>query len=264
MAERPTLINSVVRALSLLDAIGSEPGPVTAKRLARMVDLPLPTAYHLPRTLLHEGYVDRADGGYVLGEQVSTLAARRVDPDAGGRAHRILRNLHDEVHAAAYLSVLDGGCIRLVDVVDSVENPRTDLWVGFDGAAHATALGKAVLAALPYETRQDYLSSHPLVDLTARTKTSRRLLLEELDLSPELTRDVEEYAVGTTCLAVPVPSRTVTAAVAISVPTDRTGRIQHSPQALRRAAQLVAVSVDAGAAGAAGAAGGTPAAQNSG
>lgn len=245
MAGQPTLINSVVRALNLLDAIAAEPGPVTAKRLARTVDLPLPTTYHLLRTLLHEGYLDRVDGGYVLGERVSMLAARRLDPDPGGRTHRILRALHDEAQAAAYLSVLDDGCIRLVDVADSVENPRTDLWVGFDGAAHATALGKAVLAALPEDTRQDYLSCHPLVDLTPHTLTSRRLLLEELDHSPELTHDFEEYAVGTTCLAVPVPSTTVTAAVAISLPVSRSSRAVGTQQALRRAANLVAVSVDA-------------------
>jgi DNA-binding IclR family transcriptional regulator len=243
MQPQPTLINSVVRALNLLDAVGTEPGPVTAKRLARMVDVPLPTAYHLLRTLLHEGYLDRVDGGYVIGERVSSLAARRLSTDPGGRTHRILRALHDEVGAAAYLSVLDGGCIRLVDVADSVENPRTDMWVGFDDAAHATALGKAVLAALPDDVRQDYLSSHPLNDLTRHTQTSRRLLLEELDSSPELTRDREEYAVGTECIAVPVPSLTMTAAVAISVPSVRVAEVPDRLQALRRAASLVAVSV---------------------
>jgi DNA-binding IclR family transcriptional regulator len=245
MAEQPTLINSVVRALTLLDTVGAQPGPVTAKRLARLVDLPLATTYHLLRTLVHEGYLDREEGGYVLGDRVSTLAVRRLGADPGGRTHRVLRGLHDELGAAAYLSVLDDGCIRLVDVADSPEAPRTDMWVGFQDAAHATALGKAVLAALPDDSRRDYLSSHPLVDLTPRTQTSSRLLLEELAHSPELTVDREEYAVGTACLAVPVPSRTLTAAVAISVPVAKAGRVSGSGQALRRAAQLIALSTDA-------------------
>jgi len=245
MATQPTFIQSVVRALNLLDAVGAEPGPVTAKRLARVAGLPLATTYHLLRTLVHEGYLDRAEGGYVLGDRVSTLAGRRLDADPGGRAHRVLRALHDELGAAAYLSVLDGGCIRLVDVADSPENPRTDMWVGFQDAAHATALGKAVLAALPDDARRDYLASHPLVDLTPHTQTSRRRLLDELTRSPELTQDREEYAVGTTCLAVPVPARTMTAAVAISVPVARAGRVGGSQRALRRAAGLIALSADA-------------------
>lgn len=244
MATQPTLINSVVRALNLLDAVGSEPGPVTAKRLARGADLPLATTYHLLRTLVHEGYLDRLEGGYVLGERVSTLAGRRVLADPGGRAHRVLRELHNELGAAAYLSVLDDGCIRLVDVADSPEHPRTDMWVGFDDAAHATALGKAVLAALSDDARGDYLASHPLVDLTPHTTTSRRVLLAELASSPGLTRDREEYAVGTTCLAVPVPSSKVTAAVAISAPVGRAGDATAAERALRRAARLIAISAD--------------------
>ncbi len=245
MATQPTLINSVVRALNLLDMVGAEPGPVTAKRLARLAELPLATTYHLLRTLLHEGYLDRVEGGYVLGDRVSTLAGRRVLTGPGGRTHRVLRALHDEVDAAAYLSVLDGTCIRLADVADSTDNPRTDMWVGFEDAAHATALGKAVLAALPDETRRDYLSSHALVDLTPHTQTNGRRLLEELAHSPELTRDREEYAVGTTCLAVPVPSHRLTAAVAISVPVSRSGQVAGTERALRRAAALIALSADA-------------------
>ncbi|MBD3784090.1 MAG: helix-turn-helix domain-containing protein [Micrococcales bacterium] len=246
MATQPTLIHSVVRALGLLDLVGAEPGPVTAKRLARLADLPLPTTYHLLRTLVHEGYLDRVEGGYVLGDRVSALAGRRTLPGPGGRGHRVLRALHDELGAAAYLSVLEDGRVRLVDVADSVENPRTDMWVGFEDAAHATALGKAVLAALPDDSRRDYLASHPLVDLTARTQTNGRRLLEELRHSPMLTRDLEEYAVGTTCLAVPLPSRTVTGAVAVSVPVGRAGRIVDGERALRRAAFLVALAADSG------------------
>lgn len=242
---QPTLINSVVRALSLLDAVGSQGSAVPAKKLARLVGLPLATTYHLLRTLVHEGFLDRVDGGYVLGDRVNALAERRAATDPGGRTHRVLRQLHDELEAAAYLSVLDDGCIRLVDVADSPEAPRTDMWVGFDDAAHATALGKAVLAALPGDTRRDYLASHPLVDLTPSTVTSSRLLLAQLEQSPTLAVDREEYAVGTTCLAVPVPSQRMSAAIAVSVPVERRARIVGAEQALRRAARLVALSADA-------------------
>lgn len=246
MAETgPTLINSVVRALSLLDAVGSQPAAVPAKKLARLVGLPLGTTYHLLRTLVHEGFLDRVDGGYVLGDRVSTLVQRRSGTDAGGRTHRVLRSLHDEVGAAAYLSVLDGNCIRLVDVADSTAHPRTDMWVGFEDAAHATALGKAVLAALPADTRRDYLASHPLVDLTPSTTTSRRRLLAEIAQSPSLTFDGEEYAVGVTCLAVPVQARTLTGAVAVSVPAEQRSRLPETAGALRRAARLIALSADA-------------------
>lgn len=240
----PTLITSVVRALTLLDAVGSEERPVTAKRLSRVTQLPLATTYHLLRTLAHEGYLARQEGGYVLGQQVATLAARREGTAAAERDREVLAQLHAETRAAAYLSVLESDVVRLVDVVDSPAAPRTDMWVRFEDAAHATALGKAVLAALPLPERRDYLASHPLDDLTPSTVTSRRVLLEQLELHRERAVDHEEYALGTSCLAVPLPTRGVVGAVAISVPACRGGQLAEHEPALRRAAALLALQHD--------------------
>lgn len=88
MPDGPTLINSVRRAVHLLDAVGSAGGPVPAKALARRTQLPLATTYHLLRTLVHEGYLTRQQGGYVLGDRLTTLVANgpaRERPDAPPR-----------------------------------------------------------------------------------------------------------------------------------------------------------------------------------
>ncbi|MFP5336309.1 MAG: IclR family transcriptional regulator [Actinomycetes bacterium] len=241
MPTQPTFIRSVTRALALLEAVGSSSRPVPAKSLARQTALPLPTAYHLLRTLVHEGYLGRTDAGYVLGDRATALAgAGHVGGVPLAESHRVLQNLHDEVRAAAYLSVMHDGEIRLVDVVDSPATPRADLWVGFHDAAHATALGKAVLSTLPEQTRREYVETHELVDLTRHTVTDRRVLLHELDDAAEFALDREEYAVGTACLAVPVPSTTVNAAVAVSVPVRQLRRVLDQRVALRRAARLIA------------------------
>lgn len=237
MAVQPTLINSVVRALNLLDAVGAAGAPVPAKRLAHAVGLPLPTTYHLLRTLVHEGYLARTPDGYVVGDRVDALATGGAQPR---RSRQVLQQLHDELGAAAYLCVLDDGEIRLAEIVDSPAAPRTDLWVGLHAAAHATALGKAVLATLPEADRRDYLARHPLVDLTPRTVTSARVLLHELDAEGDIAVDHEEYALGTVCLATPVPGASM--AVAVSLPVPRAGAVLARADALRRAARLVALA----------------------
>jgi DNA-binding IclR family transcriptional regulator len=155
MGTQQTLIRSVSRALSLLDAVGEAGRPVPAKSLARRTGIPLPTTYHLLRTLVHEGYLQRTDIGYALGDRIGVLSASLSI--ASARRHQLLQHLHDELHAAAYLSVLEDGEIRLTDVVDSPGAPRVDLWVGFHDAAHATALGKAVLSTLPQHQRREYV-----------------------------------------------------------------------------------------------------------
>lgn len=241
MPTQPTFIRSVSRALSLLDAVGSATRPVPAKSLARQTGVPLPTTYHLLRTLVHEGYLRRTEAGYVLGDRADALAGRPAHCVVSvSHSHQVLQHLHDELRAAAYLSVLDDGEIRLVDVVDSPGAPRTDLWVGFHDAAHATALGKAVLSTLPEQTRREYVETHELPGLTRNTVTDRRVLLHELDSLSDYALDREEYAVGTACVAVPVPSTAFSAAVAVSVPATGLRRVIDRRDALRRAARLIA------------------------
>ncbi|MGV9312961.1 helix-turn-helix domain-containing protein [Streptomyces sp. NPDC003691] len=91
----PTLITSVQRALRLLEAASSYPAGAPAKVLARAAAIPLPTAYHLLRTLVHEGYLRRENGVFVLGDAVGRLGPeapsaplqnRRSSPKSGTAA----------------------------------------------------------------------------------------------------------------------------------------------------------------------------------
>ncbi|MFB9839768.1 helix-turn-helix domain-containing protein, partial [Actinoallomurus acaciae] len=81
----PTLIGSVRRALHLLDAVCASERPATAKRLAHALDLPLPTVYHLLRTLVYEGYLRKLDDGYVLGGRANGLRQGNARQAAVGR-----------------------------------------------------------------------------------------------------------------------------------------------------------------------------------
>ncbi|QIK72590.1 IclR family transcriptional regulator [Propioniciclava coleopterorum] len=245
MAAEPTLINSVIRALTLLETVGDAGRPVTAKQLSRLTDIPLPTAYHLLRTLVHEGYLVRSDGGYVMGDQVGHLARAQRANAIPQRARHVLRTLQQQLGAAAYLAFLDDGEIDIVDIVDAPGAPRTDLWVGLHEAAHATALGKAILGALPDERRADYLARHPLLDLTPHTHTNRRALLAELDAEPGIAVDIQEYALGTTCIAAAVPGSHAVGAVAVSLPTTNLDTALAHRSTLRRAASLLSLALEA-------------------
>jgi hypothetical protein len=110
----------------------------------------------------------------------------------------------EDVGATAYLSRFADGEMHLVDIVDAIRNPRVELWVGLQSSAHATALGKQILADLPDEERLDYLSRHRLEELTPRTISDRTTLLTQLEHSPGWAVDHEEYVIGATCVAVPV------------------------------------------------------------
>ncbi|WP_341935059.1 IclR family transcriptional regulator [Microbacterium sp. LWO14-1.2] len=217
----PTLIGSVQRALRLVDIVANSPRPMPVKTLSAVTGLTTGTTYNLVRTLIHEGYLTSEPDGLVLGTR---FPAFQSETDARGvflaRVRAALRTVTDEVGATAYLSRYHDGEMHLVDIVDAVRNPRIELWVGLDASAHATALGKQILADLSDDERLDYLSRHRLEELTPRTISDRRTLLTQLEHSPGFAVDEEEYAIGNTCVAVPVIAPNVMASLAISLPSE--------------------------------------------
>jgi DNA-binding IclR family transcriptional regulator len=239
----PTLIGSVRRALHLLDAVCASERPATAKRLAHALDLPLPTVYHLLRTLVYEGYLRKLDDGYILGGRANGLRQGNARQAAVGRARPVLAHLRDEMRAAAYLSTYEDGEIVLVDVVDGPGAECVDLWVGMRDAAHATAFGKCILSCLDKPGRDDYLARHELADLTPRTVTDRRVLERALGAGPPYAVDREEYLLGTACLAAPVRAPGFVGAIAISVPIHRFASSVADADRLRRIARRIARAV---------------------
>jgi IclR family transcriptional regulator, acetate operon repressor len=240
---QPTLIGSVQRALNLVDAVGASDRPVPAKALARLTGQNLSTTYHLLRTLVFERYLRRDGGGYVLGDRITALGRPTTSGILVAKVRPLLRALHDELHAAAYLSIYHGGEIQFVDVADSPDNPRVDLWVGLHDAAHACALGKAVLGGLSGVDREDYLARHDLADLTRHTITDRENLRRDLAANPVLALDREEYAVGTVCVAAAVVAPDVVGAVAVSVPVRRLAQVVTRGDALTHTARLAAMAL---------------------
>jgi DNA-binding IclR family transcriptional regulator len=203
VGDHPTLIQSVQRALRILEVIAEHGGRARAKEVARVTGLPLATTYHLLRTCTYEGWLQRLDdGSYVLGHRIDVVRAGGTAARGLAHARPALEWLRDALGGAVYLARYVDGEIVVAEIVDSPRAPRIDLWVGIHDAAHATALGKCILGQLPAGDREDYLSRHPLHDLTPRTVVDRRRLT--LPGPADVAVDDGEYAVGVCCLAATV------------------------------------------------------------
>lgn len=241
-AAAPTLITSVSRALELADAVARSARPVPAKQLARATGLSLGTTYNLLRTLVHEGYLAQETDGFVLGPAHPSQAA--LGPGALlARARGALTDLHEHLHAAAYLSRYADGEIEIVDIVDGPAAPRVDLWVGVQESAHATAFGKQILASLAAEDRADYLGRHPIVSLTPYTVRTPGELERRAVLSPGISLDEQEYALGCKCLAVPVAARGFVGSLAVSLPVASRASAATLARELAAAAERLSVTI---------------------
>jgi DNA-binding IclR family transcriptional regulator len=222
------LLTSVGRALEVLETIAASPQPLPAKAVAQRLGLSLGTSYHVLHTLEHAGYVVRLGHGcYGLGTKLPALyrmfhAQFELIPPL----RPLLTELADRAGEDTYLAVIRSGEIVVADVV---EGSRTlhfgDLGVGFSPMAHATALGKVLLAAAPEETVDAYLHERRLRPFTRRTLVERRHIKRQLRAIGELglAKDLEELAEGCCCVAVPVldASGTAVASIGLSTPAAR-------------------------------------------
>jgi DNA-binding IclR family transcriptional regulator len=175
MGSEPTdLIQSVSRALRILEQVAQADRPLPVKVIARRCGLNLSTAYHLARTLSYEGYLVRqADGRYLVGSKV----AERFHEVVGSfqrppPADAVLRHLAASSGHTAYLARMAADRVVVVEVVEGRFSPwLEDLQVGLDSAAHATALGKSLLATLPRRGRREVLVRQGLRPFTRNTPT---------------------------------------------------------------------------------------------
>jgi DNA-binding IclR family transcriptional regulator len=246
MGDRPTLIQSVQRALRIIELIAERGGRARAKEVARAAGLPLATTYHLLRTCAHEGWLQRLDdGSYVLGHRIDAVRAGGTAARGVAHARPALEWLRDALGGAVYLARYADGEIVVEEIVDGPRTPRIDLWVGIHDAAHATALGKCILGQLPVADREDYLARHPLHDLTPRTVVDRRRLA--LPGPDDVAVDDGEYAVGVCCLAATVATGTGIGAVGV-VASKRTVSAPVARQTLLTGAGRVSRALRLGAA----------------
>lgn len=217
------------RVLKLLDFISRQSGAVTAKTVARHLDVSLPTAYNLLNSLIGEGYIERVEGrkGYRLGPMIALLYKRSlIGGDLVSDVQPVLEDLAERTGQRTYLALFDEGEVTVAEIKQMPGSPKLrEQSPGFEGAAHALALGKVLLANSSREELEAYKDSHPLKAFTSHTITDPSAL--DLDLNcvknTGIATDLEEFSHGLCCIAAPIYNGTgqVEASVAISTTRRR-------------------------------------------
>jgi DNA-binding IclR family transcriptional regulator len=245
--EHSAPFHSVRYALRVLEAIAGHRDGVTQAELSQQTGLPPGHLSHLLAMLCRENYVEELeDGTYVVGESLVLLGSGGDRERAlSERLQRTLDDLRDTVGAAIYLSRYKNGEQEVTRYADSPATPAVNEWVDFRSALHATAIGKCLLGQLDHDGRKDHLSRHKTARLTSRTITDERLLLSTLDRQPPTVPvlDLQEYAVGTVCAAVPVTAGASVGCLALSLPVEHAYRLRHAAETLSRQAAPVMLSL---------------------
>jgi DNA-binding IclR family transcriptional regulator len=174
------------------------------------------------------GYVvrDGGNGSYKLGPRLAALSNGSVKfEQLRWRAVPPLQALAEATGETAHVGILHGTQVVTVQLVDGHHDVRMHGTVGKRSPAHASSLGKVLLAYFPEPEIDEWLRSAELKAVTPNTVVDpaefRRHLQEIRALGYAL--DNEELELGLRCVAAPITDHTgmVVASVSISAPTTR-------------------------------------------
>lgn len=175
-------VQSLARGLSVIKAFGSDRQRQTLSEVARTTGLTRATARRFLLTLTELGYV-RTDGSQfwltprVLELGYSYLSALSL-PDVA-RPH--LETLAERIKESTSVSVLDGDDVVYIARVPVNRIMTVTITLGTRFPAHATSMGRVLLAGLPAAELDSYLVRAELRPITARTITTVEGLRAELD-----------------------------------------------------------------------------------
>ncbi len=202
------MINSVRKALDIVNLFTPNDPRLTLAEISARLGLPKSTAHNLLGTLVTCGLVERTpDDHYALGRAIIALTqAVLVNVELRDRVAPLLRELADYCRQSGYLTVRDGDYCLYIYAVESPRRLMARTAVGDRAHLHCTAVGKAILSALPEDDVRAIVQRAGLPASTNQTITRLDVLLAELERTRErgYSMDNGEHELNTYCIGAPV------------------------------------------------------------
>ncbi len=221
-------IQSVDRALTLLETIAELGGETTLSRLAERTGLNISTCHHLLATLVQRGFVAKAVSrrGYALGARILYLSHVCLQVDLPRRAQSAVDRINQATGETVHLAALQGDALVNILKREARHAVRVDAGtIGTADAAHATATGKAMLAWLPEDEMRRIVTAHGMTRFTPNTITDFAALSEDLRLVRRdgCAIDREEFRPGVICVGAAIrdQSGAVVGSISASAPSMR-------------------------------------------
>lgn len=211
---------SVQRTFAVIEHLAAQ-GPMSLRRVARDLGVPVGSAHRLVASLADAGVAERNSRGewqltYRLVEITGVQLARS---GLTSRARPVLQGFAAQSGQSAFLATRSGRRhIVYLDKVQSDAEVQLYVELGARRPIHATALGKAILAHLPAPDVDEILAAE-LPALTEHTVTDPALLRGQIDqiTTCGYATDKDEAVLGVSCLAAPVFDHAGSVVGAVSV-----------------------------------------------
>ncbi|MDV6014123.1 IclR family transcriptional regulator [Haloechinothrix sp. LS1_15] len=211
--------STTARVCALLTAFRPGDEALSVSELARRAGLPKTSTHRLVSHMIANGLLERDGAAVRLGLrlfEIGQLAIRQRGLVDSARPH--LADLREATRNTVHLAVLEGTEVVYLDVLRGPDAPRLPSRIGGRFPAHATGVGKAILAHAGEQAVEKVLETS-LPAVSRRTITSPAILRKQLATirAEGVAYDLEESGVGVVCAASPVLDGEGAAVAAISI-----------------------------------------------
>jgi DNA-binding IclR family transcriptional regulator len=199
----------VVRAIKLLRHIAAGNPVSNQTRAARELGLSRTTLLRLLHTLEREGFIEKSAAGddYTLGTGLIELAAGKIlSLDVARVSDPVLTRLARTLGLSCHLGMLDER--EVVYVLRAAPNKHlvSNVHVGTRLPAHASSMGRVILAHMPTEDVEELFEGAELFPVTDKTPTTLPALQRDLAAirASGLADSRSTYEIGIDSIAAPV------------------------------------------------------------
>jgi IclR family pca regulon transcriptional regulator len=206
----PNFMTSLARGLLVIQSFSPQTPQMTISQLSTKTGLSRAAVRRCLYTLTKLGFAGVEDGSrYALRPRMLTLSnTYSTSNSLSTAAQPILERMSAILHESFSVATLDGDDIVYIARSNVSRVMSDDLHIGSRLPAYCTSMGRILLAYLPAEQLEQYLSRVVLTPHTARTVTTvdkLRVALRNVRRHGYALVD-QEYEIGLRSLAVPVYS----------------------------------------------------------
>lgn len=220
-------VQSVDRALEILEILSQEPRGLGVTALSHRLDVAKSTTHRLLNTLLNRNFVMKDENDYYkLGTQVLFLSNYVIENfNIIDIAKSKIKELSDKTNETIHLVFYDNNEVVYIDKAEPEQTIRMHSRIGKRGLMHCTGVGKAILAFMNEEEAERVLKEKGMKAHTPNTITDLELMKVELQKirSKGFSIDNVENEEGIRCIASPIfdHHQNPIAAISISGPESR-------------------------------------------
>ncbi len=224
-------VPALARGLEILSYFTHERRILSGAQLAKMAKLPRASVFRMLQTLEQAGYLDRVGEpgthpSYRLGVAVLRLGFEFLaSMELTEQGRPVLESLSDACGHSSHIVVRDGRDVVIVAKALGRHATFHAIQVGARLPAHATVLGRVLLAGMSLKEITQLYEHHPMKSYTPHTPSTPMDLKAAIDEASEMGYAVSQggFESGISTIAAPVfnEDKLVCAAVSVTVLSAR-------------------------------------------